>query len=219
MKTFDCIIKYVSPDLDALLYSTEFWSSHLNIRGPRNEPPATDKLLPPIPSPQDCLTPIDSNPTPFQELCPIQTRSPCELDYGGGKGLCFVNPLFLQDYTGRNAMRRRHHFKSSIKVRVSTEIPAPCHPLSSHHLHRHYWLKPKQSQLKAAKQMTPPVAVQASEEAIKKIVEEATDYMDPCVSSQKKVKVTSTLSPTAEEDDYQMPKALQKVRNLFLGTF
>ncbi len=67
--------------------------------------------------------------------------------------------------------------------------------------------------------MTPPVAVQASEEVIKKIVEEATDYMQPCVSSQKKAKVTSTLSPTAEEDDYQMPKALQKVRNLFLGTF
>ncbi len=115
-------------------------------------------------------------------------------------------------------MRRRHHFKSSIKVRVSTEnssslspplLPPPPPPL----------LAKGKGKLKAAKQMTPPVAVQASEEAIKKIVEEATDYMHPCVSSQKKVKVTSTLSPTAEEDDYQMPKALQKVRNLFLGTF
>lgn len=62
--------------------------------------------------------------------------------------------------------------------------------------------------------MTPPAAVQASEEAIKNTVEEAMDYMQPCVASQKKAMVTSTLSPTAEEDDYQMPKALQKVLNL-----
>ncbi|KAL1252862.1 hypothetical protein QQF64_017555 [Cirrhinus molitorella] len=191
----------------------EFWSSHLNVRGPRNEPPATEKLLPPSPNPQDCLTPINPNPTPFQELCPIQTRSPCELDYGGGKGLCFVNPLFLQDYPGRNAMRRRHHFKTSFKVRVSTEnssplsppvIPPPPPPLLA---------KAKcKARLKAAKQMSPPVTVQADEEAMEKTVEEATDYMRPCVASQKKAMVTSTLSPTAEEDDYQMPKALQKAQ-------
>ncbi|XP_073680620.1 ras and Rab interactor 1 [Garra rufa] len=195
----------------------EFWSSHLNVRGPRNEPPATEKLLPPSPNPQDCLTPINPNPTPFQELCPIQTRSPCELDYGGGKGLCFVNPLFLQDYPGRNAMRRRHHFKTSIKVRVSTEnssplsppvIPPPPPPLLA---------KAKcKARLKAAKQISPPVEVLASEEAIKTAVEEATDYMRPCVASQKKAMVTSTLSPTAEEDDYQMPKALQKAQPKFL---
>lgn len=190
--------------IDALLYSTEFWSSHLNVRGPRNEPPAADKLLPPSPSPEDCSTPINLNPTPFQELCPIQTRSPCELNYGGGKGLCFVNPLFLQDYPGRNAMQRRHHFKTSIKVRVSTEnssslsppvIPPPPPPLLA---------KAKcKARLKALKEMT-PVAVQAGEEA--------TDYMQPCVVSQKKTMVTPTLSPTAEEDDYQIPKALQKVK-------
>lgn len=182
----------------------EFWSSHLNVRGPRNEPPAADKLLPPSPSPEDCSTPINLNPTPFQELCPIQTRSPCELNYGGGKGLCFVNPLFLQDYPGRNAMQRRHHFKTSIKVRVSTEnssslsppvIPPPPPPLLA---------KAKcKARLKALKEMT-PVAVQAGEEA--------TDYMQPCVVSQKKTMVTPTLSPTAEEDDYQIPKALQKAQ-------
>ncbi|KAF4098473.1 ras and Rab interactor 2 [Onychostoma macrolepis] len=191
----------------------EFWSSHLNVRGPRNEPSATDKLLPPIPSPQDCLTPVNPNPTPFQELCPIQTRSPCELDYGGGKGLCFVNPLFLQDYPGRNAMHRRHNFKSSIKVRVSTENSSPLSPPVLPPPPPPLLAKAKcKARLKAAKQMTPPDAVQASEEAIKKTVEEVTDYMQPCVSLQKKAKVTSTLSPTAEEDDYQMPKVLQKAQ-------
>lgn len=117
-------------------------------------------------------------------------------------------------------MRRRHHFKTSIKVRVSTENSSPLSPPVLPPPPPPLLAKAKcKARLKAAKQMTPPDAVQASEEAIKKTVEEATDYMQPCVSSQKKAKVTSTLSPTAEEDDYQMPKALQKVRNLFFGTF
>uniref|UniRef100_A0A673IN09 Ras and Rab interactor 2-like n=1 Tax=Sinocyclocheilus rhinocerous TaxID=307959 RepID=A0A673IN09_9TELE len=112
----------------------EFWSSHLNVRGPRNEPP----------------------------LCPIQTRSPCELDYGGGKGLCFVNPLFLQDYPDRNAMRRRHHFKTSVKVRVSTENSSPLSPPVLPPPPPPLLAKAKcKARLKAAKQMTPPVEVQA----------------------------------------------------------
>ncbi|CAM4669220.1 unnamed protein product [Leuciscus chuanchicus] len=190
----------------------EFWNSHLNVRGPRNEPTA-DKLLPPTPSPEDCSTPINLNPTTFQELCPIQTRSPCELNYGGGKGLCFVNPLFLQDYPGRNAMRRRHHFKTSIKVRVSTETSSPLSPPVIPPPPPPLLAKAKcKARLKALKQTTPPVAVQAGEEAIKKTEQEATDYMQPCVVSQKKTMVTPTLSPTAEEDDYQMPKALQKAQ-------
>ncbi|KAK9955543.1 hypothetical protein ABG768_015408 [Culter alburnus] len=194
----------------------EFWSSHLNVRGPRNEPPATDKLLPPTPSPQDCLTPINPNPTPFQELCPIQTRSPCELNYGGGKGLCFVNPLFLQDYPGRNATRRRHHFKTSIKVRVSTENSSPLSPPVTPPPPPPLLAKAKcKARLKAAKQMTPPVVVEPGEEAVKKTVQEDTDYMQPCVVSQKKSMVTPTLSPTAE-DDYQMPKALQKAQPTIL---
>ncbi|XP_077089464.1 ras and Rab interactor 1 [Siphateles boraxobius] len=191
----------------------EFWSSQLNVRGPRNEPPAADKLLPPTQCPEDCSTPINPNPTPFQELCPIQTRSPCELNYGGGKGLCFVNPLFLQDYPGRNAIRRRHHFKTSIKVRVSTENSSPLSPPVTPPPPPPLLAKAKcKARLKALKQMTPPVAVQAGEEAIKKTEQEATEYMQPCVVSQKKTMVTPTLSPTAEEDDYQMPKALQKAQ-------
>uniref|UniRef100_A0A672LLQ3 Ras and Rab interactor 2-like n=2 Tax=Sinocyclocheilus grahami TaxID=75366 RepID=A0A672LLQ3_SINGR len=105
-------------------------------------------------------------------------------------------------------MRRRHHFKTSVKVRVSTENSSPLSPPVLPPPPPPLLAKAKcKARLKAAKQMTPPVAVQASEEAIKKTVEEATDYMQPCESSQKKAKVTSTLSPTAEEDDYQMPKA------------
>lgn len=62
--------------------------------------------------------------------------------------------------------------------------------------------------------MTPPVIVEPGKEAVKKTVQEDTDYMQPCIVSQKKSMVSPTLSPTAE-DDYQMPKALQKVLILF----
>lgn len=184
----------------------EFWSSHLNVRGPRNGPPVADKPLPPLPNPQDCSTPSNAYPTPFQELCPIKTRGPHELNYGGGKGLCFINPLFLEDYPGRSAISRRHHFKSSLKVRVSTEhssplsppvIPPPPPPLLA---------KAKcKARLKAAKQMTPPIAVQVSEKT------ETADYLQPCVALRKTASpvVIPTLSPTAEED-YQCPKAFQK---------
>lgn len=188
----------------------EFWSSQLNVRGPRNEPPAAEKLLPPTECPQDCITPVNPNPNPtlFQELCPIQTRSPCELNYGGGKGLCFINPLFLQDYPVRNAMRRRHHFKTSIKVRVSTEhssplsppvVPPPPPPLLA------------KAKCKARLKMTPPVGVQAIQEANKNTEQEATDYMQPSVVLQKKTMVSPTLSPTAE-DDYQMPSSFLKAQ-------
>ncbi|XP_056302552.1 ras and Rab interactor 2 [Danio aesculapii] len=190
----------------------EFWSSQLNVRGPRNEPPAAEKLLPPTENTQDCITPVNPNPTPFQELCPIQTRSPCELNYGGGKGLCFINPLFLQDYPGRNAMRRRHHFKTSIKVRVSTEhssslsppvVPPPPPPLLA------------KAKCKARLKMTPPVGVPAGQEANKNTDQEATDYMQPNVVLQKTTMVSPTLSPTAE-DDYQMPSSLLKAQPIVM---
>ncbi|XP_051960513.1 ras and Rab interactor 2-like isoform X2 [Xyrauchen texanus] len=189
----------------------EFWSSQLNVRGPRNGPP--DNHLPPASSPQDCSTPIDPNPTPFQELCQIRTRRPCELNFGGGKELCFINPLFLQEYPGRSAMHRRHNFKSSMKVRVSTENSSPLSPPAVPPPPPPLLAKAKcKARLKAAKLATPPVADQASEEAIKKTepVQEATDYMQPCVELWKRpfTMVAPTLSPTAEEDDYQMPKAL-----------
>ncbi|TRY54138.1 hypothetical protein DNTS_034823 [Danionella cerebrum] len=189
----------------------EFWNSHLNFRGPRNEPPTTDKLLSPAQKAQDCLPSINPNPTPFQELCPIQTRSPCELNYGGGKGLCFINPLFPQDYPSRNAIHRRHHFKTSFKVRVSTEnsssllpplVPPPPPPLKA---------KCK-ARLKAAKPLTTPV--QAGEEAVEKTEQEASDYKQSTMVPQKKV--LPSLSPTAEEDDYQMPRSLLQVLSYVL---
>ncbi|XP_013873093.1 wiskott-Aldrich syndrome protein homolog 1 [Austrofundulus limnaeus] len=124
----------------------EFWSSHLNVRGPRDAPKpkkaeekkpdvAASVSPPPLPDSPPHLdsnndppaapepdahnkTP-DPNPTLFHEFCPITTRSPSELDCGAGQGaLCFVNPLFLQS---QNALCRRRMFKRSLKVRVSTE--------------------------------------------------------------------------------------------------
>ncbi|KAJ0003970.1 hypothetical protein NQD34_010184 [Periophthalmus magnuspinnatus] len=126
----------------------EFWSSHLNIRGPREAPkpqkdPETKPDTAPTASPpalevqpkKDHQTDPDTQPaTPpepqpikgdstntalFKEFCPIKTRSPKELNYGSGIGaLCFINPLFLQSL---NAWSRRRMFKRSLKVRVSTE--------------------------------------------------------------------------------------------------
>ncbi|XP_017276871.1 ras and Rab interactor 1 isoform X2 [Kryptolebias marmoratus] len=124
----------------------EFWSSHLNVRGPREAPKprkdqdkkpdvATSVSPPPLPdSPphpdSDSRPPAapesdtgekkpDQSPTLFHEFCPITTRSPRELDCGAGQGaLCFINPLFLQS---QNALCRRRMFKRSLKVRVSTE--------------------------------------------------------------------------------------------------
>ncbi|KAG7272019.1 hypothetical protein CRUP_004178, partial [Coryphaenoides rupestris] len=67
-----------------------------------------------------------TSPTVFQKLCPITTRSPRELNCGPGLGaLCFVNPLFLQSQSG---LHRRHLFKRSLKVRVSTETTSYLSP-------------------------------------------------------------------------------------------
>lgn len=71
-------------------------------------------------------TKSDSNASPFQEFCPITTRSPRELDCGSGLGaLCFINPLFLQS---QNAFCRRRMFKRSLKIRVSTESSTSLSP-------------------------------------------------------------------------------------------
>uniref|UniRef100_A0A8C7KQ90 Ras and Rab interactor 2 n=1 Tax=Oncorhynchus kisutch TaxID=8019 RepID=A0A8C7KQ90_ONCKI len=77
----------------------EFWSSPLNFRGPRNGPPPVEEApLPPSPTPED----------------------------SGQGALCFINPLFLQFQTALH--RRRHQFKRSLKVRVSTENSSPFSP-------------------------------------------------------------------------------------------
>ncbi|XP_035522944.1 ras and Rab interactor 1-like [Morone saxatilis] len=122
----------------------EFWRSHLNIRGPRDEnkkpdvlPSAPPTSAPPTssaaqsdsahqPNSESLLntesrasTKHSGQATLFHEFCPITTRSPRELDCGSGLGaLCFINPLFLQS---QNALSRRRMFKRSLKVRISTE--------------------------------------------------------------------------------------------------
>ncbi|XP_011481515.1 uncharacterized protein LOC105355571 isoform X2 [Oryzias latipes] len=123
----------------------EFWSSQLNVRGPRDalrlkvvadqkpdvETPASaaqpdsaphsESDSPPHKAPaSNTVTKVsDPNATLFQRFCPIMTRSPKELDCGSGLGaLCFINPLFPQ--SGNNLSKRRM-FKQSLKVRVSTE--------------------------------------------------------------------------------------------------
>uniref|UniRef100_A0A8P4KAX4 SH2 domain-containing protein n=1 Tax=Dicentrarchus labrax TaxID=13489 RepID=A0A8P4KAX4_DICLA len=122
----------------------EFWRSHLNIRGPRDENKKPDVLpsAPPTSAPptssaaqpdsarqpnaesllntESSASTKHSGPaTLFHEFCPITTRSPRELDCGSGLGaLCFINPLFLQS---QNSLSRRRMFKHSLKVRISTE--------------------------------------------------------------------------------------------------
>ncbi|KAG5284336.1 hypothetical protein AALO_G00025580 [Alosa alosa] len=187
----------------------EFWSSQLNFRGPRNGPlPTAEVLAPPPPAlkPEDCITPIE-NPTLFEQFCPIRTRSPRELDIGTGQGaLCFINPLFLQD---EPALHRRNRFKRSIKVRVSTEnssllsppvAPPPPPPLLA-----------KAKKGKGARQKA--AVVDEAKDRPKETAaapEEVSDYRAPSLLLPKKTRalVSPTLSPTAEEDDYQMPKAL-----------
>ncbi|KAL4648187.1 ras and Rab interactor 1 [Arapaima gigas] len=177
----------------------EFWSSQLNFRGPRNGPPPADKSGPPSPTPQDCLTP-DENPTLFQEFCPIRTRSPLELDCGSGRGaLCFVNPLFLQEQPARGAPHRRLQFKHSFKVRVSTETSSQLSP-------------------PAAPPPPPPLLAKGArgqgcqgwhEDAAP--IPESSDYLQPTLTikegpGQGGGFLKAMLSPTEEEDNYQMPK-------------
>ncbi|XP_077402623.1 uncharacterized protein LOC144036133 [Vanacampus margaritifer] len=128
----------------------EFWSSHLNVRGPRETPktqtnkektPDSSVSAPPDATPQpptsappdsatqpdsdkqtttaECDQKSDPNSVLFREFCPIETRSPRELDCGSGLGaLCFINPLFLQSDI---ILSKRRLMKRSFKVRVSTE--------------------------------------------------------------------------------------------------
>ncbi|KAL2094817.1 hypothetical protein ACEWY4_009536 [Coilia grayii] len=192
----------------------EFWSSQLNFRGPRNGPPpkaAPEAPPPPAITPEACATPIE-NPTLFEEFCPIRTRSPRELDIGTGQGaLCFINPLFLQDEPARSALHRRHRFKRSIKVRVSTETtsllsppvaPPPPPPLVAKK--RGKGVRQKATEEEEAKSSA------TKEPAETQVPQEVTDYLHPAVALPPKMRtlVSPTLSPTAEEDDYRMPKAL-----------
>ncbi|KAJ8266169.1 hypothetical protein GJAV_G00126730 [Gymnothorax javanicus] len=198
----------------------EFWSSQLNFRGPRNGPPAVDETSLPSPTPQDCATPQEENPTLFQEFCPIQTRSPRELDCGAGQGaLCFINPMFLHE-PGRAALYRRHQFKRSLKVRVSTESSSPLSPPAAPPPPPP--LLAKGSRKKAGKCAgaksaggagpvggTAPDGGAGSLGGAEPEVEDSA-YREPCFALLKKggvpTQCTSALSPT-EEEDYNLPKA------------
>ncbi|KAL7853735.1 hypothetical protein AOLI_G00205790 [Acnodon oligacanthus] len=192
----------------------EFWSSQLNFRGPRNDPPPVPDAPvnpdpTPNPTPKECASSTSTSLTLFQEFCPIQTRSPSELDLGAGQGaLCFINPLFLQEHPVRGAMHKRHHFKRSFKVRVSTENSSSLSPPVSPPPPPPLLAKAK------SKGMSVPQteAIHTSEKAKEKTeADEAdSDYLQPCPALLKKgsAMVIPNLSPTAEEDDYQLPKAL-----------
>ncbi|KAM9497499.1 ras and Rab interactor 2-like isoform 2-T3 [Salvelinus alpinus] len=186
----------------------EFWSSQLNFRGPRNGPPPVEAApLPPSPTPEDCATPQES-PTLFQEFCPIQTRSPRELNCGAaGQGaLCFINPLFPQSHP---ALLKRHQFKRSLKVRVSTEnssplsppvAPPPPPPL----------LAKKNIKSKKVQRASGAVEARVEGEGGTAPVQEDSDYLQPCLVLPVlplKTRVPPTLSPTAEED-YHVPLGL-----------
>lgn len=137
------------------MFFAEFWSSHLNFRGPREAPksqkeekrnPDTVAPTQPAAGPQTGPTgqpdsadlktapepdtptaaQLECCPTLLDEFCPIKTRSPKELDCGSGQGaLCFINPLFLQS---ENSLSRRRMFKRSLKVRVSMETSTMLSP-------------------------------------------------------------------------------------------
>ncbi|KAJ7996335.1 hypothetical protein DPEC_G00236030 [Dallia pectoralis] len=175
----------------------EFWSSPLNFRGPRSEPAPAPAEAPPSPTVVECATHQGCH-TLFQEFCPIQTRSPRELNCGaaGHGALCFINPLFLEL---QPKLHRRHQFKHSIKVRVSTEnssalsppvTPPPPPPLLA------------KKKAKKAQQ-----ASEASESKGTGATLEASDYSQVHPTLPKKTRAVPTLSPTVE-DDYHVPLGL-----------
>lgn len=194
------------------MFHTEFWSSQLNFRGPRNDPPPVHAPALPNSQPQHSTTSTSTSATLFQEFCPIHTRSPSELDLGAGQGaLCFINPLFLQEHPIHGPMHKRHHFKRSIKVRVSTENTSSLSPPVTP--------PPPPPLLAKAKckgknvQQTEVVQTNKEDKNDVEVDEGDSDYLQPCLGLPKNTSavVIATLSPTAEEEDYQLPKALLQV--------
>ncbi|XP_061660261.1 ras and Rab interactor 1-like [Syngnathoides biaculeatus] len=234
----------------------EFWSSHLNVRGPRetsktqtskDKTPDSSVSAASTTTPQaassgppdsvtqpesdsqmtiaECDQKSDPNSALFREFCPIETRSPRELDCGSGLGaLCFINPLFLQSHS---ILSKRRLLKRSVKVRISTETsslmlpplaPPPPPPLM-----------PKTTRkCKARKQTTPvPLGPQSShvypssameeqaEVKLPTLVEHPTDdadYLQP--SSAIASSVSPSLSPyTAESVPPLPPKVSPSARN------
>ncbi|XP_057677485.1 ras and Rab interactor 1-like [Corythoichthys intestinalis] len=196
----------------------EFWSSHLNVRGPR-EPPKTQMNKEPTPNssvsaanPQtassappatqtdsanqttnsECDQKSDPNSALFREFCPIETRSPRELDCGLGLGaLCFINPLFLQS---DSILSKRRLMKRSFKVRVSTETstlmlpplaPPPPPPLM-----------PKTSRRCKAWKKTTPASKDSQSSHPSSVMEE-----------EVKAQLPSLMEHTSDDLDYMKPSS------------
>ncbi|XP_072573253.1 ras and Rab interactor 2 isoform X1 [Paramormyrops kingsleyae] len=136
----------------------EFWSSHLN-----NGQPSTDQLA-------DGSTPQE-RPGPSMEMCMQRTR-------GCQGALCFINPLFLQEPPSRGALHKRHRFKRSLRVRVSTETSCSLSPTST----------------------SPPVGLPPSG-----CPEDQDCMRKRATTAAPPLRRTPALSPTSEEDDYQIP--------------
>ncbi|XP_037125473.1 ras and Rab interactor 1-like [Syngnathus acus] len=221
----------------------EFWSSHLNVRGPR-EPPKTQtskgktpdssvsaqpdapaqpvSSAPPAPTTQpdnqttiaECDQKSDPNSVLFREFCPIETRSPRELDCGSGLGaLCFINPLFLQS---DSMLSKRRLMKRSFKVRVSTETstlmlpplaPPPPPPLMPKTRRK---CKARTLTTPASQDCQSPQAVEEQVEAKLPTLEEHPsddpDYMQP--SSAITSSVSPSLSPYPAESVPPLPPKL-----------
>lgn len=199
----------------------EFWSSHLNFRGPREaaKPQSDEKQKPNAPQvapPQQGLTAQAESadlrtapdvavqqehpPTLLDEFCPIRTRSPKELDCGAGQGaLCFVNPLFLQS---QGNLSRHRGSKHSFKVRVSMETSTMLSPPLAPPPPPPVLPKTKRGQAQSPaiqEQLQPPgLAAGGGAQA------DESDYLQPSPA------INLTLSP------YLSPSATPTVRSLFL---
>ncbi|XP_061754712.1 ras and Rab interactor 1-like isoform X2 [Nerophis ophidion] len=195
----------------------EFWNSHLNVRGPREAPKTEEKSQnspisaiatansqtipasqtdssPQLDSELNATPESDPNSTLFREFCPIETRSPRELDCGSGLGaLCFINPLFLQS---DSILSKRRLMKRSFKVRVSTETSTLLSPPLARPPPPPLMPKTK-GKCKALKQAEPQNISEGQKQmeasqlpTVAEHPPEDTDYMQPPPA------ITSSLSPS-----------------------
>ncbi|KPP73923.1 ras and Rab interactor 2-like [Scleropages formosus] len=143
----------------------EFWSSYLN-----NKQPTVEQLAPPGPAPTDCSAALEAPGTSL-ELCLHHVHNNQEV-------LCFINPLFLQQQQrSRSALHKRHRFKRSLRVRVSTETSCNLSPPAS---------------------PPPPMLPSSGQEDLECMKKKASTAGPP-------LRRTPALSPTSEEEDYLIP--------------
>ncbi|KAL4658682.1 ras and Rab interactor 2-like [Arapaima gigas] len=143
----------------------EFWSSYLN-----NRQPAVAQMAQLGPTTTECSVPLETPGTSLK-LCLHHTHNNQEV-------LCFINPLFLQQQQSCSALHKRHRFKRSLRVRVSTETSCNLSPPAS----------------------SPPPVLPPS------CGQEDLEYMKKKVSTAgPPLRRTPALSPTSEEEDYLIP--------------